>query len=173
MNDIALLRLNQPVSYSVVIRPICLPPAAGKFPSCSSSQPTVNLYLTAATVNTRVKAAQHYGFAPCTEQTQNTNTQMISSHPSINQSIHSSINPYIHLSINPSINPSTHQSFNQSINPSIHQSFNPSSHPSINPSIHPSIFQSINPSINPPINQSIHPPLYDLIPPTQLLVRFS
>lgn len=30
MNDIALLRLIQPVSYSVVIRPICLPPAAGK-----------------------------------------------------------------------------------------------------------------------------------------------
>jgi Trypsin. len=30
LNDIALLRLIQPVSYSVVIRPICLPPAAGK-----------------------------------------------------------------------------------------------------------------------------------------------
>lgn len=30
MNDIALLRLTQPISYSVVVRPICLPPAAGK-----------------------------------------------------------------------------------------------------------------------------------------------
>jgi len=30
VNDIALLRLTQPVSYSVFVRPICLPPAAGK-----------------------------------------------------------------------------------------------------------------------------------------------
>lgn len=29
-NDIALLRLSQPVSYSVIIRPICLPPTSGK-----------------------------------------------------------------------------------------------------------------------------------------------
>jgi len=30
MNDIALLRLTQPVGYSVLIRPICLPPPTGK-----------------------------------------------------------------------------------------------------------------------------------------------
>jgi hypothetical protein len=29
-NDIALLRISQPVSYSVLIRPICLPPTGGK-----------------------------------------------------------------------------------------------------------------------------------------------
>lgn len=43
MNDIALLRLIQPVSYSVVIRPICLPPAAGK---STMSLETDNSYLT-------------------------------------------------------------------------------------------------------------------------------
>jgi hypothetical protein len=46
MNDIALLRLTQPVTYSVVIRPICLPPAAGKFQISSSRQHIINLYLT-------------------------------------------------------------------------------------------------------------------------------
>jgi hypothetical protein len=30
-HDIALLRLVQPVSYSVIIRPVCLPPTPGNF----------------------------------------------------------------------------------------------------------------------------------------------
>jgi hypothetical protein len=59
MNDIALLRLIQPVSYSVVIRPICLPPAAGKTTtSLYTDSSIINIHLTPALINARCQAHQ-------------------------------------------------------------------------------------------------------------------
>jgi len=40
-NDIALLRLSQPVNYSVIIRPICLPPTPGKIIIRSSGKNSI------------------------------------------------------------------------------------------------------------------------------------
>lgn len=83
MNDIALLRLTQPVGYSVTIRPICLPPAAGKRSMSLETQFIINLYLTPVVINMQVKLAHRYGFSSFTKQQKKPSTQMTSIHPPI------------------------------------------------------------------------------------------